>query len=92
MTWFQFLIHFLNAILPALGVALITTALAKLVWRQELADRRWWALAAASSAVGVIVILACLMFFGRDGRMATYLGLCAASALTLWWLGFVRGR
>jgi len=31
-----------------------------------------------------------LVVFGRDGRMATYGLLVAATALALWWRGFVR--
>lgn len=40
--------HLLNFFLPAAGVAAITAALAKLVWRTALRPVRWWPLARAS--------------------------------------------
>jgi hypothetical protein len=90
VTWFDLLIHLLNLAVPAFGVAVVGAALAKLVWRAELTGRPWRVLAAWSFAVGLVVTLAGLAFFGQDGRMATYVALCGACAATLWWLGFVR--
>jgi hypothetical protein len=86
----DFLNHLVNLILPALGTAALSAALAKLLWRKELAGRAWWQLAAAGAAAGAIVIALGLLAFGRDGRMATYAALVLANALALWWWGFLR--
>jgi len=82
--------HLLNFAAPALGMGLLTTALAKLLFRRELAGAAWRALLVWSVGAGLAVLLAGLIAFGRDGRMATYGALVAATALALWWRGFVR--
>jgi hypothetical protein len=82
--------HLLNFAAPAFGMAVLTTALAKLLFRRELAGAGWRPLLGWSAAAGLAVLLAGLVLFGRDGRMATYGALVAATALTLWWRGFVR--
>lgn len=67
-------------------------ALARLVWRAELAAagvlRLWlWAsTACAAAAAGGLIV------FGRDGRMATYAAMVLACAAALWWRGFRRPR
>jgi hypothetical protein len=82
--------HLANFFAPALGVALVTTALAKLLWRHELATSGWRRLLGWSAAAGAAALVGGLIAFGRDGRMATYGALVAATALALWWAGFVR--
>ena len=81
--------HLLNFIGPALGVALIATALAKLSWRRELAAVSWRRLVGWATCAGVMALTAGLMVFGRDGTMLTYAVLVMASALALWWVGFM---
>jgi hypothetical protein len=82
--------HLLNFIGPALGVALIATACAKLSWRRELAAVSWRRMALWATGAGVLSLVAGLVVFGRDGKMATYGALVVATALALWWVGFVR--
>jgi hypothetical protein len=82
--------HVLNFFAPALGVALFTSALAKLLWRRELAGAAWARLFWWSALAGALVLVAGLIVFGRDGRMATYGAVVVATALALWWAGFVR--
>ena len=82
--------HLLNFFAPAAGVALATTLLAKLLWRRELAGASWRRLLAWAATGGALALLAGLVIFGRDGRMATYGALVVATALALWWAGFVR--
>jgi hypothetical protein len=82
--------HLLNFLAPAIGVALISASLAKLLWRRELAAVSWRRLVGWSTAAGLLALLAGLLVFGRDGRIATYGALITASALALWWAGFVR--
>ena len=82
--------HLLNFVAPALGVALVAASLAKMAWRRELAPVSWRLLVLSAAVAGVLALLAGLLVFGRDGKMATYGALVVATALTLWWIGFVR--
>lgn len=79
--------HLLNLLAPALGLGLISAALAKLLWRQELRAVPWRRLAGWVSVAGCLVILGGLVLLGRDGRMATYGAMVLAAAAVLWWQG-----
>jgi hypothetical protein len=80
--------HLLNFFAPALGVGLLAPALAKLLWRRELKSARWSRLLLWCGSSCAVVLLAGLVFFGRDGKVATYAAMVAACALSLWWIGF----
>lgn len=82
--------HLLNLFAPAVGVALVSASLAKLIWRRDLALVPWRRLAVWAAIAGTLALIGGLAVFGRDGKMATYAGLVVASALALWWTGFVR--
>jgi hypothetical protein len=84
--------HLGNLLLPPLALGAVAAALAKLLWRRELATVPWKRLAGPSALAGAAVVLAGLVTFGRDGRMATYAAMVCACALTLWWRGFGPGR
>jgi hypothetical protein len=84
--------HLANLFAPALGLGVLSAAGAKLLWRRELAGVAWRRLAGPAAGASALVLLGGLTVFGRDGRMATYGGMVAASALTLWWWGFGPGR
>jgi hypothetical protein len=81
-----------SGLLTPLLLGAIAAALAKAVWRRELAAVRWWRLAWPAAVAGAAVTLAGLAWFGYDGRMATYAGMVLACALTLWWRGFRSKR
>ncbi len=80
--------HLLNFFAPAVGVGLLASGLAKLLWRRELKGVGWLRLAAWAAAGCTAVLIAGLVVFGHDGKMATYAAMVAACALTLWWVGF----
>jgi len=82
--------HLLNFFAPALAVAVLAASLAKLSWRRELATVAWHRLVLWAAAAGALALIAGLLVFGRDGKMATYGALVAVSAVALWWAGFVR--
>jgi hypothetical protein len=88
----QIVWHVGNLLLPALALGALAAAMAKAVWRRELASVRWRRLAAPASVVCALTTLAGLVAFGRDGRMATYAAMLVACAITLWWQGFGPGR
>ena len=77
--------HLVNFVAPALGVAAIASALAKLVWRIPLRTTGWWWLFYPAAAGGVFALALGLLLWERDGRMASYALLVFAVALTLWW-------
>jgi Flp pilus assembly protein TadB len=80
--------HLLNFFAPALGVGLLSAAFAKLLWRRELKGVGWLRLALWASAGCALVLVAGLIAFGHDGKMATYAAMVCACALMLWLVGF----
>jgi hypothetical protein len=82
--------HALNFFAPAVGVALLAAGAAKLLWRHELAGVPWHRLALWGGLAGAAALVGGLVAFVRDGKMATYGALVAATALALWWAGFLR--
>jgi hypothetical protein len=82
--------HLLNFMAPAFGVALLSASLMKWLWRRDLAAVSWRRLVVWAGAAGLLALLAGLLVFGRDGKIATYGALITASALALWWAGFMR--
>ena len=86
------LMHLGNLFLPGLALGALAAALAKLLWRKELAPVSFKRLALPAALAAAAVTLAGLVVFGRDGKIATYAGMVLACALTLWWRGFGPGR
>ena len=84
--------HLLGLFLPALATGALAAAMAKLLWRTDLRGCRWLRLAGWSAVAGSLALLSGLVLFGRDGRMLSYGAMAFASALALWWAGFVRPR
>ena len=82
--------HLLNFFAPAVGVALIAASLSKALWRRELAGVTWLRLTLWGGLAGATALVGGLVAFGRDGKMATYAVLVAATAVALWVAGFVR--
>ena len=83
--------HLANFVLLPLMLAGIASSAVKVLWRRELTGVSWRRLASWSAVAGLLAQAGGLLAFGRDGRMLTYLAMTGACALTLWWLGFVRG-
>ncbi|WP_128000464.1 hypothetical protein [Piscinibacter defluvii] len=84
--------HLLNFFAPALGVGLIAAALSKLVWFRELRGAPWWRLGLVASAAAAVALVAALVIFGRDGKMAGYALMLTACAAALWWTGLRGGK
>jgi uncharacterized membrane protein len=92
MGWLDVTWHVLGFLAPAFGLGGLAAALAKGVFRRELGAVPWRSLAAWASGGALAMLIAGLVFFGRDGRMATYGAMVVACAVTLWWRGFVARR
>ena len=93
MTAYLLTNHLLNFIAPAACVALLLVLLSRLSFglfksKQPLAQA-WWAQTAIIFIVGVGILTAGLLVFGRDGKMMTYAALVLGSAVCQWVL--VRG-
>ena len=86
------LIHFVNFFMPALGVGLIGALASKLLWRRELAGVRLARLFGWGAGAGMLALLAGLVVFGHDGKMATYGAMVLACAVALSWAGWGPGR
>lgn len=80
--------HLLNFLAPAVGVGLLSAALVKLLWRHALKSVTWRRLAAWACSGATVALIGGLVFFGRDGRMSTYLAMVLFTAISLWWAGF----
>lgn len=92
MSPFEALWHLVGLFLSAWTTGALAAGLAKLLWRADLRGVRWTRLTLWAGAAGSLVLLGGLVAFGRDGRMLSYALMVAASALALWWSGFVRPR
>ncbi len=84
--------HLLNFFAPAFGVGLLTPLMAKLLWRRGLTGVSWPRLAIWATACSALVLTLGLIYFGSDGKMATYGAMLVACALSLWWVGFGMRR
>jgi hypothetical protein len=91
MSLIDALIHLVNFVLPALGMALILPSLVRLLWFKRLRSVGWALMVKRVALMGVVVLLAGLVLLGRDGAMLTYAALVLSSALVIWWTAF-KGR
>jgi hypothetical protein len=82
--------HLANFFAPAFGMGLSAPTLAKLLWRRELRSARWLGLVIWTAGSCAVVLVAGLVWLGRDGRMGTYGAMVLVAALTLWWRGWRR--
>ncbi len=86
MTFLALIGHLLNFAAPALGVALLLWGAPRL-WPKAKAGR--WAARTellALCGLGVVVLLAGLVAFGRDGKMFSYTALVLAQGSLAWWV------
>ena len=76
--------HCLNFVAPAVSVAALLALV--LWWRAKHVRARTWRPWAWLSLAGVLVLLAGLVWFGRDGKLATYGAMVALQgAMCAWW-------
>ncbi|CAN7608154.1 hypothetical protein [Variovorax sp. LjRoot178] len=80
------LIHLLNFAAPAFFVALLLALLFRLAMHKRSAATGLWTQLAVNFAAGLAVLIAGLIFFGRDGQIATYAALVAVCGTVQWWL------
>jgi hypothetical protein len=85
MSFFDLLNHLLNFIAPACGVGFLLSVLAPIFQRKMPFTRTTLAQAAMNSVAGVVALTGGLLFFGRDGKMASYALLVLACGTLQWW-------
>lgn len=81
--------HLLNFVAPAAAMALLLALLGRIFGSKTPVALAWWMRAAIVFVVGVAVLAAGLVVWGRDGKMLTYAALVLACATCQWVL--VRG-
>jgi hypothetical protein len=86
MTLLALIGHLANFIAPAVGVAVLLWGMPR-IWPRSRASR-WGARRElfALFALGVGVLLAGLVVFGRDGKMLSYTALVLAQGSLGWWV------
>ena len=88
MTAYLLTDHLLNLVAPAAVVALLLLLLASFFSRfsstKRPAAQSIWAQAAIIFIVNLLVLIAGLVLFGNDGKMATYAALVLAAAACQW--------
>ena len=91
MTAYLLADHILNFLAPALVVALLLVLLSRLFSRFWLSKRPLaqsiYAQAAIIFIVNATVLVAGLVLFGNDGKMATYAAMVLVAAVCQWVLG-----
>ncbi len=91
MTAYLLTDHLLNLVAPAAVVALLLLLLASFLGRFSGTKRpvaqSIWVRVAIIFIVNVVVLVAGLVLFGNDGKMATYAALVLAAATCQWVLG-----
>jgi hypothetical protein len=85
MAPFEILDHLLNFFAPALGVALLLAVISPFFMKKWSFASVNWRQTAINFIVGAGVLAGGLVFFGRDGKMLTYLALVLAMATSQWW-------
>lgn len=77
--------HLLNFVAPALVLGATLAYLAPVFMKNRAVARTRTAQAAINFIVGMLALVAGLVFFGRDGKMLSYAALVLAVASSQWW-------
>lgn len=78
--------HLLNFVAPAFFVALTLAILARWMFRRNAGAPGFWTQIAINAIAGAAVLAVGLMYFGRDGKMATYAALVVVCGTVQWFL------
>lgn len=87
MSFAALVVHFANFVLPALLVAALLQLFAGIGCKRRAGG--WVSEFGGLAGAGVLVLLAGLLVFGRDGKMLSYTALVLAQGTLVWWR---RGR
>jgi hypothetical protein len=84
MTALALLNHVLNFLAPALWLALLLPLLSRWVFKPKGKRGGFGMQVAVNFVLGLLVLGLGLWFFGRDGKMATYLAMTVTGATSQW--------
>ena len=82
----DFIVHLLNFAAPALSIALLVALLARIFVEKQAVALVWYAQAAINCVVCLVLMLAGLWYFGRDGTIASYAAMVLGCATSQWWM------
>ena len=82
----DFIVHLLNFAAPAVFIALPVTLIALVLVRKQAVALVWYAQVAINLVVCLILMLAGLWYFGRDGAIASYTAMVLGCATSQWWM------
>ncbi|CAN5905315.1 hypothetical protein BH11PSE13_BH11PSE13_23260 [soil metagenome] len=86
MSLLQLLDSLLNFVAPAFFISLVLALATHFLMKQRAGARRFWAQAGINFAIGVMVSIAGLVLYGRDGMMWTYSALVLVCGTGQWLL------
>jgi hypothetical protein len=89
MTAVEALWHLLNALAAPFGLAVLSTAAVKLLWRQATAGRLWPGLFLWAYLPAVVAHLGTWSYVGAEGSMMGYVLMVAACSVGLWLRVFI---
>jgi len=84
MGFIDFLNHVLNFLAPAAWLAIVMTLAPRIFKVNRVVKPSIPAMAAINFIVSLAAFLLGLVFFGRDGKMATYSGMVLMCATSQW--------
>ena len=76
--------HLFNFLAPAVFMAGVVLVASRFLGRKKPVALAWWLQLGLTAAVCSAALVAGLVLFGRDGKMATYALLVVCCALTQW--------
>ena len=82
----DFIVHLLNFAAPALIVASLVTLVARIALRKMAFPHVWYTQFAINFVVCMVLLLAGLWYFGRDGTIAGYTAMVLGCATSQWWM------
>ena len=82
----DFIVHLLNFAAPALIVASLVTVVARIVLRKMAFPHVWYTQFAINLVVCMVLLLAGLWYFGRDGTIVGYTAMVLGCATSQWWM------
>lgn len=85
MTLLESVFHLLDFAAPALVLALLGSAAAKALWRDELHSVSWRSLIGACALASLTAEAVGLVITGRDATMSGYAAMVLACAASAWW-------
>jgi uncharacterized BrkB/YihY/UPF0761 family membrane protein len=85
MSFFDLLNHLFNFALPAAAMGVMVPLFSRLIWRKSPVKRPLKSQILITSVACLVVLMAGLVFFGTDGKMATYGAMVTVAALCQWW-------